>query len=318
MLDNISIPSVERRKPRGFTLVELLVVIAIIGILVALLLPAVQKARDAAQRITCTNKMKQLALACHNYHSAQGHFPMGSELEGIAASLSTCASVSDLPGQAPWTVLILSYMEDTAMYELCNLKKRFTSTANVKANDLSNREVFKMENVAYKCPSDPISALGTNYCTYFGVQGGGYNPVCESVGGSRYFFDNGSMVVNDKIKVKDITDGTSKTFLIGETRYAIKVAQKATQITQAGQAGPQVPSKVTGRCHSCSQVDRIRLMHSSTSRRVMVGSTFKRGHLAAITTAGAISHWAMARSNLKRMTSTTICISTRAFEMTAS
>lgn len=242
MVEDTPVAMVGRTKTggapsRGFTLVELLVVIAIIGILVALLLPAVQKARDAAQRITCTNKLKQLALACHNYHSAQRHFPMGSELEGIRDDLSTCSSVADRPGKAPFTVLILSYMEDSAIFDLCDLSQRFTSTSNVKGS-AGNHLVFKMSNEAFKCPSDPISALGTNYCTYFGVQGGGPEPICtSSSGGLRYFFDNGSMIVNDEIAIKHVTDGTTKTYLLGETRYADQSRQESEVARYPGWSG---------------------------------------------------------------------------------
>lgn len=207
------------RKSNGFTLVELLVVIAIIGILVALLLPAVQKAREAAQRITCTNKLKQLGLALHNYHSARRHFPTGSIVQDIDKNFSNCSSSPDRPGGAPWTVLVLPYMEESALQDAFDMQALFTSTSNVRGSQ-QNHQVFTLENVAYKCPSDPVSALGTNYITYMGVQGGGPNPVCTSQSNRRFFFDNGAMVVNHKTSIKKLEDGTTKTYLLGESRYA--------------------------------------------------------------------------------------------------
>lgn len=212
------LPVPRRQTASGFTLVELLVVIAIIGILVALLLPAVQKARDAAQRITCSNKMKQLGLACHNYHSAHRHFPMGSSIKAIKKDLSNCTG-RDAPGEAPWTVHVLPYMEEQALFELFDMNALFTSTANVRGK-AQNHAAFKRENVAYKCPSDPVSNLGTNYITYMGVQGGGPEPACSSQGHRRWFFNNGALMVNNEIGIKKISDGTTKTYLIGESRYA--------------------------------------------------------------------------------------------------
>jgi prepilin-type N-terminal cleavage/methylation domain-containing protein len=95
---------------RGFTLVELLVVIAIIGTLVGLLLPAVQAARESARRSSCSNKLKQIGIALHNHHDANGRFP--------AAFTSVASYPFDSPSTrgAPWTVRILPFLEDTQRY----------------------------------------------------------------------------------------------------------------------------------------------------------------------------------------------------------
>src|ERR687898_633618 len=102
------------RAMRGFTLVELLVVIAIIGILVALLLPAVQAAREAARRSQCVNNLKQIGIAIHNYHDAHKKLPPGSPLVGPNDD-------PQLPGMT-WAGLILPYMEEGAIYDSFNRK----------------------------------------------------------------------------------------------------------------------------------------------------------------------------------------------------
>ena len=203
---------------RGFTLVELLVVIAIIGILVALLLPAVQQAREAARRVQCTNKMRQLVLAAHNYHSAERAFPAGSVNEHINKEFSNCSGGNDRPGGAPWTVLLLPYLEDRSLYDAFDLDAPFTSTSNIRGSS-QNHQLFVRENVAFKCPSDPVTGLGTNYITYLGVQGGGPCPKCTSQSNTRVFYDNGVMHLNSKIGVRKVTDGTTKTYMLGESRY---------------------------------------------------------------------------------------------------
>ena len=100
--------SVFQRSKKGFTLVELLVVIAIIGILIALLLPAVQAAREAARRMQCSSKLKQIGVALHAYHAANGRFPAGGITEGACC---------DTPSKSNWAIAILPYMEQQMTYD---------------------------------------------------------------------------------------------------------------------------------------------------------------------------------------------------------
>lgn len=116
--------TMERRG--GFTLVELLVVITIIGILISLLLPAVQSAREAARRLQCSNNLKQLALALHNYTSALRVFPPGHISEVQATGTKWCYT-HEVNHGAPWTVLVLPYLEEKARYDEFDFSRNFTS-----------------------------------------------------------------------------------------------------------------------------------------------------------------------------------------------
>jgi prepilin-type N-terminal cleavage/methylation domain-containing protein len=122
---------------RGFTLIELLVVISIIAVLIALLLPAVQQAREAARRSQCKNNLKQIGLALHNYHDAHTTFPPG----GI--TIGNCCGT---PSLITWTISILPYLDQTPLYERYN--------TNVTNEDPANAYVREQNLPVYNCPSD--------------------------------------------------------------------------------------------------------------------------------------------------------------------
>lgn len=197
---------------RGFTLVELLVVIAIIGVLIALLLPAVQAAREAARRMQCSNQMRQIALGCHNYESTHRVFPSGA-----VVSDSSCTASGGTHG-APWAVAILPFIEATALYD------QFKSLSNYHSLITNSSPAPQREPlIAYKCPSETAYPPDTPGLSYMGVQGGGVEGDAECQTGPasnrRVRFTNGAIIVDGHVRFADISDGTSNTFLIGETRW---------------------------------------------------------------------------------------------------
>ena len=138
---------------RAFTLVELLVVIAIIGILIALLLPAVQAAREAARRMQCSNQLKQMGLACHNYADVQKCFPAGSFCRNNGEPESCLWRFYSM-----WGVSILPFIEQQAAYDMyfgaASLENRSPGAVNA-SNQGRNRELAQMRMPCYECPSDP-------------------------------------------------------------------------------------------------------------------------------------------------------------------
>jgi len=214
-----------RRKP-GFTLVELLVVIAIIGILIAMLLPAVQAAREAARRTQCTNALKQIALAAHNYHDSLRSFPSGMLLAQYATS------GKGVPKNRGYSlfVLLLPYLEQTSLHG----KWDFNEPAN---NFVGGRDCNAATAVPQLlCPSDPeqenpvfVSAtLGGegvdrwNAMTSYGGNAGtrSYHPTSGFIMSDGIFFLTGPGSVPDAnqrpVRLADITDGTNNTLLFGE------------------------------------------------------------------------------------------------------
>jgi len=208
---------------RAFTLIELLVVIAIIAVLIGLLLPAVQKVREASARTSCQNNIRQIGIALQGYHEADGAFPAGVRWTAstpLTYGANWCQSASSNFGGAPWNVSILPNLEQTSLYSMLNVSSMFSDASFVVP--LPNAPFITRLSV-YQCPSDPRQNEATKMTNYLGVQGGGATPQCGNSGCSpaneRAFYINGVLFVGSRVRHTDITDGSTNVFLVGETKY---------------------------------------------------------------------------------------------------
>ena len=226
-----------RVRTTAFTLVELLVVIAIIGVLIALLLPAVQAAREAARRTQCTNNLKQQALALHNFHDTFQRFPSAHQIDHkVYCTTYTCPTppggqfASGYPIDGPfwsWSMHISPYLEaknikDSAIMHTGNPDSwpwwQKVNITPVPSPD-NRPEVVSFALKVFHCPSDPrthykyttTDASGTHTAqltSYLGVSG---RNQFEEAGGQ-----DGMLYVNSSVRLEKVTDGTSNTLLIGE------------------------------------------------------------------------------------------------------
>jgi hypothetical protein len=194
--------------------------------LIALLLPAVQQAREAARRTQCRNNLKQLALALHNYHDSFTCFPSGGIGQKLAGLDTTCPCPNgDGNNGLSWSVMVLPYIDEGPRYNLWDASAATRSYQTWPQGDprLGNDVEWSRPCHHYQCPSDPGAGSGINNLNYLGVQGGGTQRTCagSAVSSNNGIFNNGILYLNSRTRIGDILDGTTNVYLIGESRYAI-------------------------------------------------------------------------------------------------
>ena len=201
-------PSVAEHR-RGFTLVELLVVMAIMGMLIALLLPAIQAARGAARRVSCLNNLRQIGIGLCAYHDALKTFPIGSMEHRNSWDFSNPNApqyIGSNGRQLAWSAFLLPFIEQGNIQEMLDLNTEYDSDENAEgaARVLS----------VYICPSNPRSEMHFReraVCDYGGIYG------ARLLAGVRYnHTPNGTMLYNETLSIRDVVDGTSNTMMVSE------------------------------------------------------------------------------------------------------
>ena len=242
---------------RGFTLVELLVVIAIIGILVGLLLPAVQAAREASRRMSCSNNIRQVELGFQNFHSAQKYFPGNLRPSAVGTV------------RVRWATYLLPYIEMQSLYSKIDLNKNWSSVVPNSDGSL-NYDLFGSKIPIYECPSNPEAGriqdgspppdapawqsrvANGDYSGYYGV-----SPQLASLGlvdPQSARDTNGALSKTAALKFSSFTDGTSNTVRLVESAGRPHVYRKGKKIIDVI-AGSGVRINGGGWCRPASELN---------------------------------------------------------------
>lgn len=266
-----------QRRKRGFTLIELLVVIAIIAILISLLLPAVQQAREAARRTQCRNNLKQIGLALHNYHDVYSQFPQAFNVDATVTS-----AIMGTPNMSGWSVAILPYIDQANIYNnLSNGGLTVTGPGNTQAQPRIS---------AFICPSVPhgdstittgfeagqtipvagfpagaaldLDASPIDYISFRGIgddvgtavsgstdindaaNQGAMHGGCLAVNGGTGLSGTltGNQITGGQNRIRNITDGTSNTILIAEHAFRERVYRQGKPSTVHTELGVSAPT----------------------------------------------------------------------------
>ena len=259
-------------RRRGFTLIELLVVIAIIAVLIALLLPAVQAAREAARRMQCTNNLKQIGLALHNYEGINGAFPPTSILAGVEAGSPKAQFKSN------WSVLarIAPFLEQNAMFNSMNFA--------TKPGNPPNTTIQRLTVVTFLCPSDPNQAPAPNSDSGIaGVVSYGNNVgdwyVWEELGP----VNRAPFSPNVSKSIAQMTDGLSNTLFFSESQighYEFRHCSSLGGLTYTNFPDvPSSPALIATIAPSCDPITTVQQGHIAWTN----GSVFNSGVTTALT-----------------------------------
>lgn len=251
------------RSP-GFTLIELLVVIAILAVLIGLLLPAVQKVREAANQTTCRNNLRQIGLALHHYHDAYATFPAG----GIEWRPPT----DPTRRQLAWSAFLLPYLEQDNLYRQLDLTQAFDAPANTQGAATVLR--------VYLCPSTKRSSFvvdGRGACDYGGIYG-------ERITGPNQP-PKGVMLYDRPIAIAMIPDGTAFTLIVSEDSgwrdgqwiNGRNIFDQAFAINNREPNENDIRSEHPGGAHGLFCDGSVRFLHETLNLRTLAGLCTRAG-----------------------------------------